>query len=71
MGTNTRVTKKRAMCADGPWKGEHLYLTGGSLGSQHLSTAFFEHKGERGRYIEDPTNGFLFWEKDHGGKIPF
>jgi hypothetical protein len=55
-------------CVNGPWAGEHLFLskgvdTGSSHSSVFASTGFFEYKGQVGRYIEDPIEGKLYWEK--------
>jgi len=52
-------------CANGPWKGQTLFLTNGCGRNGVAATGTFEHKGERGRYIEDPIDGKLYWEKEH------
>jgi hypothetical protein len=54
-------------CANGPWAGERLFLTSGLVGTEKknlfAATGFFEYKGQVGRYIEDPLDGKLYWEK--------
>ena len=52
-------------CANGPWKGQRLFLSSSKCGHSIASTGWFEYKGERGRYIEDPLDGKLYWEKEN------
>lgn len=48
------------LCVDGPWAGQSVFLTGGVK-----ETLFFSCKGEHGRYVRDPIEGKLYWEKSN------
>lgn len=58
-------------CADGPWKGQSLFLTCSQNNGPLACTGVFEYKGERGRYIEDPLNGKLYWTQENAPNQPF
>lgn len=60
--------RKEFYCANGPFANQYMLLT--TYLGRCASSCAFELHGERGRYIEDPIDGNLYWEKDHGSECP-
>lgn len=61
MDTHTDLIKGDYICANGPWSGSRMYLT--KQTGIYAATGYFTFNGEHGRYVEDPIDGKLYWEK--------
>lgn len=54
------VTKyeQDSVCMDGPWVGQTLFLS-------TKETGIFTVNGQTGRYVKDPVENNLYWEKQN------